>query len=73
MGKEKTLVRLAEIRIILLIFGQSAGAFSVQTMLVSPLTRGDIAGSIIMSCADINWPGSRHGAETDGNSRKTGR
>ena len=38
------------------IFGQSAGAFSVQTMLVSPLTRGDIAGSIIMSCADINWP-----------------
>ena len=35
------------------IFGQSAGAASVQDLLVSPLTRGDIAGVIIQSSASI--------------------
>lgn len=38
------------------IFGQSAGSFSVQTLLASPLTKGDIAGIIVMSCADISRP-----------------
>ncbi len=36
------------------IFGQSAGAGSVQTLLHSPLTKGDIAGIIIMSSATID-------------------
>lgn len=36
------------------IFGQSAGAASVQDLLVSPLTKGDIAGVIIQSSASID-------------------
>lgn len=36
------------------IFGQSAGSASVQDLLVSPLTRDDIAGIIIMSSASID-------------------
>lgn len=36
------------------IFGQSAGAASVQDLLCSPLTREDISGVIIMSSASID-------------------
>lgn len=36
------------------IFGQSAGSASVQDLLVSPLTRDDIAGIAIMSSASID-------------------
>jgi len=36
------------------IFGQSAGASSVQTMCASPLTEDDIAGCIIMSSASVS-------------------
>ena len=36
------------------IFGQSAGAMSVQAICNSPLTKGDIKGAIIMSGAFIN-------------------
>lgn len=36
------------------IFGQSAGSASVQDLLVSPLTREDIAGAVIMSSASID-------------------
>ncbi len=39
------------------IFGQSAGASSVQTMCASPLTEGEIAGCIIMSSAGVSKPG----------------
>lgn len=38
------------------IFGQSAGASSVQTMCASPLTKDEIAGCIIMSCAAASRP-----------------
>ena len=40
------------------IFGQSAGASSVQTMAASALTEGEIAGCIIMSSASVAKPGA---------------
>ena len=40
------------------IFGQSAGAASVETMCASPLTEGEIAGCIMMSCAGVAKPGT---------------
>jgi para-nitrobenzyl esterase len=39
----------------LMVFGQSAGAWSVQTLVASPLAKGLIAKAIIMSCGPINF------------------
>ena len=51
------------------IFGQSAGAMSVQVLLTSPLTRGMIAGAIAQSGGGLNTLGRMQGlkdAEANG-------